>query len=92
MAEAVKNEVLSRVPWIVITFQSISIGGQTPSRAVTHEAEITKTASPRLWLPALVFLPTLASSAQAPSSTAEIESPDLNLIVQRLEGQKGYRG
>jgi hypothetical protein len=76
---------LSRVPWIVITFQSISIGGQTLSRAVTHEAEITKTATPRLWLPVLVFLATLASSSQAPSSTAEIESPDLNLILQRLE-------
>jgi hypothetical protein len=40
---------------------------------------------PRLWLPALVFLTTLASSSQVPSATAEIESPDLNLILQRLE-------
>jgi hypothetical protein len=30
-------------------------------------------------------LATLASSAQLPSSTAEIKSPDLNLILQRLE-------
>jgi len=52
---------------------------------VTHEAETTKTATPRLWLPTLVFLATLASSSQVPSSTAEIESPDLNLILQRLE-------
>jgi hypothetical protein len=52
---------------------------------VTHEAEITKTRTPRLWLPVLVFLATLASSSQAPSSTAEIKSPDLNLILQRLE-------
>ena len=40
---------------------------------------------PRLWLPVLVFLATLASSSQAPSSTAEIKSPDLNLVLQRLE-------
>ena len=52
---------------------------------MTHEAEITRTATPRLWLPTLVFLATLASSSQVPSSTAEIESPDLNLILQRLE-------
>jgi hypothetical protein len=44
-----------------------------------------KTATPRLWLPALVFLATLASSSQGPSSVAEIKSPDLNLILQRLE-------
>jgi len=69
----------------VINSQSISIDGQTLSQAVTHEAEITKTATPRLWLPTLAFLATLASSSQVPSSTAEIESPDLNLILQRLE-------
>jgi hypothetical protein len=45
----------------------------------------TKTATPRLWLPVLVLLATLPSSSQVPSSTAEIKSPDLNLIVQRLE-------
>ena len=50
-----------------------------------HEAAIIRTAMPRLWLPVLVFLATLASSAQAPSSTAEIKSPDLNLVLQRLE-------
>jgi len=50
-----------------------------------QEAEITKTAMPRLWLPVLVFLTTFASSSQAPSVTAEIKSPDLNLILQRLE-------
>src|ERR1700674_2824821 len=38
-----------------------------------------------LRLPVLVFLATLASSSQLPSSTAEIESPDPNLILQRLE-------
>jgi hypothetical protein len=52
---------------------------------VTHEAEITTTTTARLWLPVLIFLATVASPAQVPSSTAEIESPDLNLIVQRLE-------
>jgi hypothetical protein len=59
--------------------------GTDASSAVTHEAEITRRATPRLWLPVLVFLATLASSSQVPSSTAEIESPDLNLILQRLE-------
>jgi hypothetical protein len=44
-----------------------------------------ETATPRLWLPVLVFLATLASSSQVPSSTPEIKSPDLNLILQRLE-------
>ena len=39
---------------------------------------------PRLWLPLLVFLATLASSSQGPSS-AEIKSPDLNRVLQRLE-------
>jgi hypothetical protein len=45
----------------------------------------TETATPRLWFPRLVFLATLVSSSQVLSSTAEIKSPDLNLIVQRLE-------
>ena len=40
---------------------------------------------PRLWLPVLVFLATAASSSQAPSSTAETKSLDLNLVMQRLE-------
>jgi hypothetical protein len=50
-----------------------------------HGAEIIKTAMPRLWLPVLVFLAMAASSSQAPSSTDEIKSPDLNLVMQRLE-------
>ena len=45
----------------------------------------TKTATPTLWLPGFVLLATLASSSQVTSSTAEIKSPDLNLILQRLE-------
>ena len=45
----------------------------------------TNTATPRLWLSGLVFLATLASASQAVPSTVEIESPDLNLILQRLE-------
>ena len=40
---------------------------------------------PRLWLPVLVSLATLASSSQLPSSPSEVKSPDLNLILQRLE-------
>jgi hypothetical protein len=45
----------------------------------------TKTATPRLWLSGFVLLGTLASSAQVTSPTDEIKSPDLNLILQRLE-------
>ena len=52
---------------------------------MTHEAEITEIATPRLWFSGLVFLATLASWSQVPSSTAEIKSPDLNLLLQRLE-------
>src|SRR6267378_3568752 len=49
------------------------------------DKEIIKTAMPGPWLPVLVFLITLASSSQPPLSIAEIKSPDLNLILQRLE-------
>jgi hypothetical protein len=49
------------------------------------QTEIIKTAMPGPWLPVLVFLITLASSSQPPLSIAEIKSPDLNLILQRLE-------
>ena len=45
----------------------------------------TKTTTPRLCLSGFVLLATLASSSQITSSTAEIQSPDLNLILQRLE-------
>jgi hypothetical protein len=41
--------------------------------------------TPRVWLPVFVFLVALAPAAQMPSSSAAIKSPDLNLIVQRLE-------
>ncbi|MGZ4824098.1 MAG: hypothetical protein ACXVZT_05710, partial [Terriglobales bacterium] len=43
------------------------------------------TAAPRLWLSALVLLVTLASASQVTPSTAEKNSPDLNLILQCLE-------
>ena len=52
---------------------------------MTHRAEVTRISTRRLWLPVLVFLVTVASSSQVPSSTAESKSPDLNLILQRLE-------
>ena len=55
------------------------------SEALTHESEISKTSTTRLWLPVLVFLAALASSSQVPSSSAKIESPDLNLLLQCLE-------
>jgi hypothetical protein len=45
----------------------------------------TKTATLRLWLLGFVLLATLASPSQVTSSTGEIEPPDLNLILQRLE-------
>src|SRR5579864_6421064 len=43
------------------------------------------TVTPRLWLPGLFFLATLASSSQVTPSTAEIKPPDLPLILQHLE-------
>jgi len=52
---------------------------------VTHQADITKKVAPRLWLPVFVFLATLTSSPQVPSSTTEVRPPDLNVILQRLE-------
>jgi hypothetical protein len=45
----------------------------------------TKTASRMLWLPNLILLATLASSSQGTPPTAEVTSPDLSLILQRLE-------
>jgi hypothetical protein len=45
----------------------------------------TKRATPRLWLSGFVLLATLASPSQVTSSTDETKSPDLNLILQRLE-------
>jgi hypothetical protein len=52
---------------------------------VAQEAEIAKTRTPRLWLLVLLLLAKLASSSQVPSSTDELKSSDLNLILQRLE-------
>jgi hypothetical protein len=45
----------------------------------------TKTATPMLLLSGLVLLATVASASQVTPSTAEIKSPDLNLILQSLE-------
>jgi hypothetical protein len=44
-----------------------------------------KTGTPMLWLSCLVLLAALASSSQVTSSTVEIKSPDLNLILEHLE-------
>jgi hypothetical protein len=52
---------------------------------VTHKAEIAKARTPRLWFPVIVFLVALASLTQAPSASAEIRSPDLDLLLQHLE-------
>ncbi len=40
---------------------------------------------PSLWLSGLIFLATIASSSQVIPSTAEIKSPDLNLILQGMQ-------
>jgi hypothetical protein len=40
---------------------------------------------PRFWLSGFFFLATLASWSQVTPSTTEIKSPDLDLILQRLE-------
>jgi len=76
----VKKEVLA-----ILNSEHSSKPTEPSAQAVTHEAEITRTATPRLWLPVLALLATLAPSSQVPSSTAEIKSPDLSLILQRLE-------
>jgi hypothetical protein len=44
-----------------------------------------RTFRPRLWLPILVLLARVAVSAQEISSAAETTSPDLTLILQRVE-------
>lgn len=49
-------------------------------KAISH----LKTARPRLWLPGLVFF-ALASTSQVIPSGAQVKSPDLNLILQRME-------
>jgi hypothetical protein len=40
---------------------------------------------PKLWLSGFVFVATLAASSQVAPSSTELQSPDLNVIVQRLE-------
>ena len=58
----------------------------TSSFTISHRPVITRRATPRYWLPVLVFWAALASSSQVPSSTADnIKSLDLNLILRRLE-------
>jgi hypothetical protein len=68
-----------------LTINRLCAHDSAGANAVTHKAEIAKSGMPRLWLTSIVFLATLASSSQAPSPTAEIKSPDLDLILQRLE-------
>jgi hypothetical protein len=53
--------------------------------ATVYRSKKNLTGMARLWLSGLVFLATLASSSQVTPSTTEIKSPDLNLILQRLE-------
>jgi len=53
--------------------------------ATVYRSRKNLTGIARLWLSGLVFLATLASSSQVTPSTTEIKSPDLNLILQRLE-------
>jgi len=61
------------------------ISGRANAQAVTQKSEIARTSTPGSWLPILVVLAALASSSQMPASTAEIKSPDLTQILQRLE-------
>jgi len=42
-------------------------------------------ATTKLWLSMLVFFATLTSLAQMPLSTATIQRPDLNLVLQRMQ-------
>lgn len=55
------------------------------SQIVGHDTAMMRINRPRLWLPVLVFLLTVASLSPGTSSTAEIESPDLIPILQRME-------
>ena len=72
--------LVESVKWIVVPLANSML-----SLADSCRLRHTKIATPRLWLPGLVFLATLASSSQVTPSTAEIKSPDLTLILQRLE-------
>jgi len=75
--ESVLRLLVESVKWIVV-FLANSMSFLADSCRLRH----TK---PRLWLPSLVFLATLASSSQVTPSTAEIKPLDLPLILQRLE-------
>lgn len=55
------------------------------SQIVRHDSELIRPIRLRLWLPILVLLARVAVSAQEISSTAEITSPDLTVILQRVE-------
>ena len=56
---------------------------RSPDALRTVRLRRAKTATPTLWLSALVLLATLTSLSQSPSSTAD--NPDLNQILQRME-------
>ena len=55
------------------------------SQALAREAESTAATTPKVWLPVLVFLVTVGSSALLPSAIAQTKSPGLSLILQCLE-------
>jgi hypothetical protein len=71
--------------WNMTRVTNRSISRRENEQAMTRQAETTGTGVPSLWLPILVVLAALASSSQMSASTAEIKSPDLNQILQRLE-------
>ena len=76
--------VWGRLPSLALEF---SLGMTTQGSEVQYRLRIRNV--PRIValvrLPCLVFLATLASSSQVAPSSAEIKSPDLTLILQRLE-------
>lgn len=55
------------------------------SQIVRRDSEMIRTFRLRLWLPILVLLARVTVSAQEISSAAEITSPDLTVILQRVE-------
>jgi hypothetical protein len=56
------------------------------SQAMAHEAKNTTATAAKLWLLVFVFLVIVGSSSPLFSATAGTKPPDLNLIVQRVEG------
>jgi hypothetical protein len=76
--------VWSRLPSLAL---ESSLGMTTQGREVQYQLRTRKVLRivALVCLPCLIFLATLTSSSQVTASTTEIKSPDLTLILQRLE-------